>query len=255
MNKLKSLIIDDEPDAIKTLREVIEKHCKDVKIIGEADSVENAINQIEELKPNLLFLDVELKDGTGFDILKRVSYKKFVTIFISAHNHYSIQAFKFSAVDYLLKPVDISELCNAVERAMYYQNPSTMDTFRNYEVLLENLNTTSPKKFAIPTSEGLEYINIDDIILIKADGSYSELFFSGGKHKLVSKVLKDFHERLYDHGFFRSHNSFLVNLRHVKKFLKKDGGCIEMSDGSIAYISRKNIDIFKQVMNKYTLTT
>lgn len=247
MDMLKTIIIDDEPDAIRTLRGIIEKHCEDVVILADAGSTESAIKLIEQLKPDLLFLDVELRDGTGFDILRRVSAKSFVTIFVSAHNHYSIQAFKFSAVDYLLKPVDISELCSAVARAKYSHNH--LDTFRNYEVLFENLNASPPKKFVLPTSEGLEYVNIDDVILIKAEGSYSELLLSGGKRKLVAKVLKDFHERLYGHAFFRSHNSFLVNLKHVKKLLKKDGGCIEMSDGSIASLSRKNVDIFKQLMN------
>jgi len=219
--------------------------------LAEACSVEDSIIKIDKFNPDLLFLDVELSDGTGFDILQKVSYKNFETIFVTAYNHYSIQAFKFSAVDYLLKPIDVNEFCNAIDRVRNFRTQYSSNLSRNYEFLIENFNTTTPKKFALPTSEGLEYINIDDLILIKADGSYSELLFNNGKRKLVAKVLKDFHERLYEHGFFRAHNSFLVNLKHVKKLLKKDGGSIEMTDGSIVSLSRKNVDLFKQIMNKY----
>jgi len=252
MNKLRAVIVDDEPDAIKILRGLVEKHCKDVEIIAEAYTIKEAIIKIDQFTPDLLFLDVELSDGTGFDLLQKISDKNFETIFVTAHNHYSIKAFKFSAVDYLLKPVDVDEFRNAVDRAKNFHSHRSLNESHNYyDVLFENLNAASPKKFALPTSEGLEYVNIDDVILIKADGSYSELLFNSGKRKLVAKVLKDFHERLYEYGFFRSHNSFLVNLKHVKKLLKKDGGCIEMSDGSIASLSKRNVDLFKQIMKKY----
>jgi two-component system, LytTR family, response regulator len=250
MEFIKAIIVDDEINAQKTLEAAIERDCKDIRIIAKADSVMSAVNAIDKLEPDLVFLDMELPDGIGFDIIKTVSYKSFVTIFVTAFDQFSIQAFKFSAVDYLLKPVDSKELYNAVERAKIYRN-AYIQKVDQYEVLFENISSKTLKKFAIPTSEGLEFINIDEVILIKADGSYSEILFINGKRKIVSKVLKEFQERLYGHGFFRSHNSFLVNLIHVKKLLKRDGGSIEMTDGTIAGLSKKNVEVFKQLMNNF----
>jgi two-component system LytT family response regulator len=248
---LKAIIVDDEPDALNTLRILIQKHCPEIEILGVASSVEEALVKIEKLRPNLLFLDVELPDGTGFDILRRTQPITFDTIFVSAHNHYSLKAFKFSAIDYLLKPIDIEELCNAVKKVNNLCERYTESYHRDYSILFENLSTSLPKKFVLPSSEGFEFISVDDVVLIKAEGSYSELLFSNGKRKLVAKLLKDFQDRLFDHGFFRSHNSFLINLKHVKKFLRKDGGCIEMCDGSIAALSKKNTEIFKKIMEQH----
>lgn len=248
---LKALIVDDEIDALNTLRILLQKHCPEIEIVGEASSVEEALIKIETLYPNVLFLDVELPDGTGFDILRKAKSISFDTIFISAYNHYSIKAFKFSAIDYLLKPVDIDELCNAVKKLKNLCERFTTNIHRDYSILLENLSSNFPKKFVLPSSEGFEFINIDDVILIKAEGSYSELLFNNGKRKLVAKLLKDFQDRLFDQGFFRSHNSFLINLKHVKKLLRKDGGCIEMSDGTIAALSKKNSDVFKKIMEQH----
>ena len=251
MYSLKALIIDDEKDAVVALRRMIEKHCNEITEIYSAYSVKEAIEFLNRSIPDLVFLDVELGDGNGFDVLRGIDSRDFETIFVTAHDHYSIKAFKFSAVDYLLKPVDAEELLNAVKRAVSFRELKITRISTDYEILFENLNSNTPKKFALPTSEGLEYIDIDEVILIKADGSYSDIVFKNGKHKLVAKVLKNFHERLHEYGFFRSHNSFLINLRHVKKLLKRDGGSIEMSDGTIAALSRKNIDLFRKVMKKY----
>lgn len=249
--KLKTIIIDDEQDAVDFIRTIIGEYCPSLEVIGHAHNIVQGFQVIKENKPDLVFLDVEMPNGTGFDLLTRFPEKEFDVIFITAFNHYAIKAIKFSAVDYILKPININEFVEAVSKVIKKRSEKTSNSNDGLKILLENLRTPSPSRLAIPTSEGMEYLNPKDIIRIEADRSYSWFYLNSNRKFLVSKHLKEFQELLGERNFFRSHNSHLVNLRFVKKFIRKEGGYIEMHDGSIVPISRSKKDIFLEHMARF----
>jgi two-component system, LytTR family, response regulator len=250
--KLITVIIDDEPDAVDFISSIILEYCPDLEVTGKAHNVKEGVFLIKETKPDLVFLDVEMPNGTGFDLLTHFPEKNFDVVFITAFNHYAIKAIKFSAVDYILKPINITEFIEAVGRVVSKRSANSLTADENFEVLLENLRTTRPTRLVIPTSDGREYLNPKDIIRIEADRSYS-WFYITDRHKiLVSKHLKEFQDLLSDRNFFRPHNSHLINLDFVKKFVRHDGGYIEMTDGSQVPISRNRKDLFLAHMSKYS---
>jgi two-component system LytT family response regulator len=241
--KLRTVVIDDEPDAVNFIRSIIKEYCPSLEVVNTANNAMDGINVIRESKPDLILLDVEMPHGSGFDLLAQFPDKTFDVIFITAFNHYAIRAIKFSAVDYILKPININEFILAIEKVTEKRS-TTFQPNRNLETLLENLNSAAPAKLAIPTSEGMEYINTKEIIRIEADRSYSWFFLTGKRKLLVSTNLKEYQDILSDRNFFRAHNSHLINLEHVKKYIRSDGGAIEMDDGSQVPISRTRKDIF-----------
>lgn len=240
---LRAVIIDDETDAVQFIESILNEYCTEVEIVGRAYSAREGVDVIRDMGPDLVFLDVQMPHGTGFDLLSSFPEKSFDVIFITAFNHYAIQAIKFSAVDYILKPININELIEAVKKVQEkrlsheYQN-------LNYQALLDNIKAPRPSKLAIPTAEGIEYLNTRDIIRLEADRSYSWFYMTDGKKHLVSRNLKEYQELLTDMNFFRPHNSHLINLEHVHKFIRHEGGYIEMSDGSTVPISRGKRDLF-----------
>jgi two-component system LytT family response regulator len=187
--------------------------------------------------------------GSGFDLLTEFPDKTFEVIFITAFNHYAIKAIKFSAVDYILKPININEFIVAIEKVAEKRASSAIPN-RNFETLLENLSSSAPAKLAIPTSDGMEYLVAREIIRIEADRSYSWFHLTGKRKILVSKNLKEYQDLLNDRNFFRSHNSHLINLEHVKRYIRADGGSIEMIDGSQVPISRTRRDLFLTHMGR-----
>ncbi len=249
--KLRTVIIDDEPNAVEFISSVIKENCPGLEAAGKAYNVTEGVKQISELKPDLVFLDVEMPDGTGFDLLTRFPDKEFDVVFITAFNHYAIKAIKFSAVDYILKPVNITELIEAVDKVIRKRSGSGDHGNENLKVLIENLRTPSPSRLVIPTADGMEYLNPREIIRIEADRSYSWFFLTGDRKILVSKNLKEFQDLLGDRNFFRAHNSYLINLRYVRKFIRKEGGFIEMQDGSQIPVSRNRKDLFMAYMSKF----
>jgi two-component system, LytTR family, response regulator len=251
--KLITVIIDDEQDAVDFITSIIGEYCPGLDVCGSAHNIKDGTAVIEEIKPDLVFLDVEMPNGSGFDLLARFPKKEFDVIFITAFNHYAIQAIKFSAVDYILKPINITEFIEAVNRVVSKnaENPVVSDN-DTIEILLENLRTSHPTRLVIPTSDGREYLNPKDIIRIEADRSYSWFFITDRRKILVSKHLKEFQDLLNDRNFFRPHNSHLINLEFVKKFVRHDGGYIEMTDGSQVPISRNRKDLFLAHMSRFT---
>jgi two-component system LytT family response regulator len=251
-NKLITLIIDDEPDAVEFISSIIGEYCPDLAVTGKAHNIKDGIQLIKEIKPDLVFLDVEMPNGTGFDLLTHFPDKDFEVIFITAFNHYAIKAIKFSAVDYILKPINIKEFIEAVNRVVHKRTTSSFRDNENFEALLENIKTAHPTRLVIPTSDGREYLNPKEIIRIEADRSYSWFYLSDKRKILVSKHLKEFQDLLSDRNYFRPHNSHLINLDYVKKFVRIDGGFIVMTDGSQVPISRNRKDLFLAHMSRYT---
>jgi len=248
---LRVVIIDDETDAINFIASIIEEYCSDLEIVGTANSAIEGTKIINVKHPDLVFLDVEMPHGNGFDLLANFPEKSFDVVFITAYNHYAIKAIKYSAVDYILKPVNINEFLDAVRKVK--EKRTNKESFHlNYYTLLENLKSNTPSKLAIPTSEGMEYLNTDEIIRIEADRSYSWFHMTHGKKYLVSRNLKEYQELLDDHNFFRTHNSHLINLDHVKKYVRQEGGHIVMDDGSSVPISRSKKDLFLVKMSRIT---
>lgn len=249
--RLKTIVIDDELDAVDFISSIIEEYCPGLEVVGKAHDVGQGIEKINELNPDLVFLDVEMPQGTGFDLLTYFPAKEFDVVFITAFNHYAIKAIKFSAVDYILKPINITEFIGAVEKVIKKRSGNGPASQENLRILLENLKTAHPSRLAIPTADGMEYLNPRDIIRIEADRSYSWFFLTGDRKILVSKHMKEFQDLLNDRYFFRSHNSHLINLRFVKKFIRRDGGFIEMADGSNIPVSRNKKDLFLMHMAKF----
>ncbi|MFH0759916.1 MAG: LytTR family DNA-binding domain-containing protein [Bacteroidota bacterium] len=250
-NLLKTIIIDDEPDAVNFIRSIIKEYCPKLEITGTAFNAMDGITVIQGNKPDLVLLDVEMPHGSGFDLLAQFPDKTFDVIFITAFNHYAIRAIKFSAVDYILKPININEFIVAIDKVTEKRSHEYLPN-RNLEILLENLHSGTPAKLAIPTSEGMEYVNTKEIIRIEADRSYSWFYLTGKRRILVSKNLKEYQDLLNDRDFFRSHNSHLINLEHVKKYIRADGGAIEMIDGSQVPVSRTRKDLFLTHMSRYS---
>lgn len=251
IQKLKAIIVDDEPDAVNFIHSIVKEYCSGLEVVGKANNVLDGIRIINEMQPDVVFLDVEMPHGSGFDLLTHFSQKTFDVIFITAFNHYAIKAIKFSAVDYILKPINIKEFIEAVEKVIEKRKSSNNQNV-DYTTLLENLKTTLPFKLAIPTSDGMEYLITKDIIRIEADRSYSWFYLVNKRKILVSKNLKEYQELLNDRNFFRSHNSHLINLEHVRKYIRSEGGAIEMSDGSQIPISRTRKELFLTHMARFS---
>jgi two-component system, LytTR family, response regulator len=248
---IKAVIIDDEQDAVDFIASITQEYCEDVEICGSANSAKEGVATIKKCNPDLVFLDVEMPHGNGFELLDAFPDKSFDVIFITAYNHYAIQAIKFSAVDYILKPINIEEFLEAVKKVKEGRFVPK-DRNLNYQTLLQNLKTSAPSKLAIPTGEGMEFLNTHDIIRIEADRSYSWFFLKDGKKILVSRNLKEFQEMLDDKVFFRAHNSHLINLEYVKKYVRQFGGYIVMTDGSNVPISRTKKEIFLSKVSKFS---
>ena len=232
-----AVLIDDEKMVIDSLRMLLAEHCPEVAVSGTAASFKDGIRLLEEKKPDLVFLDIEMPHGSGFDLLEHFPDRTFDVIFVTAHSHYAIKAFKFSAVDYILKPVDIQELVRAVDQIKRFRRFGPAMSQR-YRVLEDNLKTPVPTRLAIPSSSGLDFVDVDDILRIQAEGRYSRIFLRSGGSMLVTKNLGQFDKLLGDGRFFRSHHSHLVNTGHVRKYLHREGGVILLRDGSRVPLAR-----------------
>ena len=247
MDKIRTIIIDDELSARQTLRGIIEKFVPEITIVAEAYSIETAIHVINSNEKDLVFLDIEMPYGSSFDILEQLDKIDFEIIFITAHDQYAIDAFKFSAIDYLLKPVKINELKKAVEKFKKRNFPKQSNE-ELVKVLIDNLNNAN-HKIVLPTSNGFNIEKIENIIRCEADRNYTRFVFVDGRKTLVSKTLKEFDELLTNQGFFRIHQSFLVNMNHITKYFKGQGGEIEMTDKTIIPVARTKKEAFLKLFH------
>lgn len=235
-------VIDDESKARETIINILALSTEIPKIIGEADSVEAGFELITRHHPDLVLLDINLIDGTGFDLLKKFDNINFKVIFITAHEEHAIKAFKFSALDYILKPITAGELLNAVEKAAALKQNE--ETELKLSTFLSNLDKI--KKIVLKTAESIHIVNVKNIIRCEADINYTTFYLDNGQKLLVSKTLKEFDEMLDSSGFYRTHQSHLVNLDHILRYEKLEGGHLVMNDDSIVPVSsRKKDELFK----------
>ena len=245
---IKALIIDDEEDARQMLNLALQRYCSNVKVLALCESAHEGLDKIETLRPNLVFLDVQMPVMSGFDMLEKVPNPDFEVIFVTAYNQYAIKAIKFSALDYLLKPIDVEELVCAVKRVAEKTNQKVAP----YHSLLTNMHL-SPKKLkrlAIPIDYGLVMQEVDDIIYCEADGSYTTLFLSNGNQLVVSKNIKEFENMLVENAFCRIHHSFLVNTAHIKKYVRGEGGYVVVTGEKHLNVSRRKKDSLLQFLQR-----
>lgn len=247
---LRTFIIDDEIDAINSIVLIIREYCPDIEIVGMATTMNEALKEIPLKKPDLLILDIEMPFGSGFDLLEKIPDRNFEIIFVTAYNNHAIKAFKYSAVDYLLKPIDIDDFISAINRVIARIGKQSSKS-SEISVLLENIKKPIPTKLAINTNDGIIYISFENIVRMEGDGSYTNVFLKNNQKILVSKTLKDFQELLFDRNLFRPHHSHLINIDHVICFHHKDGGAIEMSDGALVPLARRKKEEFLEIMSHF----
>lgn len=236
---MKAILVDDENGSRESLALLLEKYCPEVQVLAKADSMTSALTAIQKYEPELVFLDIEMPNGSGFDLLEKIKDIDFDVVFITAYDHYAIRAIKFSAVDYLLKPVDPEDLKHAVKR-VEEKRLSKKSLGDKYKTLLSNVKSeTKLKKVAIPDGDGLVFINLTDIIRCDSDGNYTYFVLNNGKKIMSSRTLGEYEEMFEGEHFFRVHRSHLVNLDHVKKYIKGEGGYVVLSDNSQVEVSRR----------------
>lgn len=245
---IKALIIDDEKKGRSALRQKLADYCPQVTVLAEATEGEEGIKLIEQHNPDIVFLDIEMPHMNGFEMLKQLKVINFQLIFTTAYDQYAIKAIKYSAFDYLLKPVDIEELKTTVNRV--YNSLGVNDTSKKLEALEHNLHPQNAfNKIAIPTLEGLLFFNISDIINLEAQSNYTVIYFLNHPKLTASRTLKEFEDMLPAKIFFRTHHSHLINLNYIKKYLKGDGGQVELQNGRYAGISRSKKVEFLQIIS------
>jgi len=255
---LTAVIIDDEPKGRLALRNKLKNYCPEVGLVGEAGGGEEGLRLIEAFDPAIVFLDIEMPHMNGFEMLERLPKKQFHLIFTTAYDQYAIQAIKSSAFDYLLKPIDIEELRQAVERVKTLQQdtdrPGTPDAA---QTAADTAQTTRAEgagvrnllgKIAVSTLEGLLFFNLADIINLEAQGNYTVFHFSNRPKLTTSKTLKEIEEQLPEETFFRTHHSHIINLNYIKRYIKGDGGQIELANGVLVDLARRKKDAFLKLI-------
>jgi len=247
-----ALLIDDDKHLRKGMKSLLERYASEIMIIGEAESVKTGIVALEKYKPQVVFLDIHLSDGTGFDILEEFAKAngKMTShiVFITAHEQYALKAFKFSALDFLLKPVDPEELQKTITKIK--QTLEKNNSFEHIDLLLENIRKKVDhfKRIALSTSEGIHLFEISDIIRCESQDNYTKFYITNHKPLLISKTLKEYEELLGEHGFERIHQSHLINLAFLKSYIKNDGGYVVMADNANLPISQRKKERLQELI-------
>jgi two-component system LytT family response regulator len=248
MNKLKAIIIDDEASSRNSLRQKLTIHCPDVEIIAECENGENGIKAIEETEPDIVFLDVEMPRINGFTMLQQLNKRNFEVIFTTAYDHYAIRAIRFSALDYLVKPIEVEELKASVEMVKQKRNQPVKN--ERLETLLYNMMNEKNlnSRLAIPSLEGLQFIEVSDIIYLQAESNYTIIHVQNSPKITVSKTLKDFEDLLPHAVFLRIHHSYIINKNRIIKYLKGEGGQVIMSNGQTLDVARRKKEEFMKAI-------
>jgi len=248
MPQLKAILVDDELPSLQNLEQKIQEFCPDIHIIAAEIKPEHAIQVIEQSRPDVVFLDIEMPRMNGFKMLAQIQEIDFEVVFTTAYNHYAIDALRISAFDYLVKPISVNDLQNTVERLIKCQSKQTPEKL---EVLRQNLSNsrTQNDKITISTNEGVEFFEINQIIHVESSSNYSKIYFKDGKTILVTKLLKDFEEILAPYRFYRIHNSHLINLVHIKKYIRGDGGQVVMQNDEVIDVARRKKEEFLRLIS------
>lgn len=245
---IKSIIIDDEVNNQELISNLLSSYTENIQVVAIANSVETAYQAIIEHQPDLIFLDIQMSDGTGFDLLKKFDKINFKVIFVTAHQEYAIEAFKFSAIDYLLKPLSPSNLISAVKKVEESINSEEINL--KLKTLLSNISEPlkNKKKIVLKTMERIYSVDINDIIRFESDGGYTKVYLVDGKRIMVSRTMKEFDDLLLDAGFLRVHNSHLINMNHLYCFEKAEGHVV-MKDDSIVPVSNRKKEQLLELLN------
>lgn len=247
-----AILIDDDKHLRKGMKSLMERYASEIVILGEAESVKTGIVALEKYKPQVVFLDIHLSDGTGFDILEEVSklHGKINAhiVFITAHEQYALKAFKFSALDFLLKPLDPEELQKTIGKIK--ETLEKNNSFEHIDLLLENIRkkVDNFKRIALSTSDGIHLFEISDIIRCESQDNYTKFYIKNHKPLLISKTLKEYEELLGEHGFERIHQSHLINLAYLKSYIKNDGGYVIMADNTNIPISQRKKERLQELI-------
>lgn len=255
METIKAVIVEDELKNTDILKDILEHHCDGVEVVGTAETVQKAVDVIQRTSPDVLFLDIEIPPDKGFDLLEMLPKIDFDVIFITAHEEYALQAIKFAALDYLLKPISVREVQGALKKVNRNRNGQINELTEILKEYLQNKDNGAGNfsKIVIPSSDAYNVIDLSDIIYCEACDSYTKIqTVSSGSH-LISKPLKEYDEMLSDKGFYRVHKSFLINVNHIRKIIKGVGAAVIMSDKKNIPISMRKKDEFfnslKGIMN------
>ncbi|MBP9849292.1 MAG: response regulator transcription factor [Flavobacterium sp.] len=252
---ISAILIDDDVNLRNGMKGLLQLYAPQITIIGEADSVVSGVEAIESLKPQVVFLDIQLNDGTGFDILEKITalngFTKAHIVFITAHEQYAVKAFRFSALDFLLKPVDPDELQKVIQKIKAEIEKN--DSSSHIDLLLENIRkkVDNFKRIALSTSDGIHLFDVSDIIRCESEDNYTKFFIKNSKPILISKTLKEYEELLTEHGFERIHQSHLINLNYLKSYIKKDGGYVVMADDSHLPISQRKKERLQEILKSF----
>lgn len=250
---MRVIIVDDEVTSSQVLEQLLREYVPSVQIISICNKAKDSIQILSELKPDLVFLDIEMPGITGFDILDRLEEIHFDVIFTTAHSQYGIRAIQFSAIDYLLKPIDVNELIQSVQRAE--NNRTNKYSIERIKVLLENIQQMNHnaiyQRIALPISDGFKFIFTDDIIRCASSNNYTNIYLKNGEKILVSRTLKDFENNLNVYPFCRVHNSHLINVKYVQEFVKTDSSILVMTDGTEVEVSRRKKDELIRMLNPF----
>ncbi len=236
MNTLRAILIDDEENSLNSLKVKIQQHCPNVEVIATCSKSADGLEAVNKMHPDLLFLDIEMPLMNGFVLLKNLEFKDFELIFVTAFDHYAIKAIQASALDYLMKPVSPEALKAAVERAF---EKNIRSSKKQLDLLIENTGKRELRRIAIPTTDGLAFIRVDDIVYLEASVNYTKIFLNNGDHYMVSRTLKDFEDMLPQNPFLRIHNSYIINLDYAEKYVRGEGGQVVLKGDIILEVSKR----------------
>ncbi len=245
---MKVIIIDDEARTRKSIADILKFSQQDLDLVAEAENVATGVEAISKYKPDLVLLDINMPDGTGFDLLKKLNDIHFKIIFITAYEEYAVQAFEFSAIDYILKPVDPKKLFDAIDKACQLFEQENVSLKLN--ALFANLenSVSENKKLVLKTAESIYIVNTNDIIRCESDGGYTQFYLIDGKKILVSRNLKDYEEMLDGYGFYRIHQSHMINIKYIDHYSKTEGGAVVMKDNSYLPVARRKKESFLKLL-------
>lgn len=246
---LKAIILEDEEDSRKLLHSFLEDYCPGIKVLASVDNVASGMDAIYTFQPDVVFMDIELKGETCFDLLQKLSDIRFEIIFTTAYDSYMLKAIKFSAIDYLLKPLNVQELKVAVAKVEKKRKEAMYN--KSLEVLLSNFrNNYQDHKIAISSADGFVFVKVSNIIYLQSDGAYTSFFLKHDEKLITSKNIKEYEDLLIDHNFFRIHKSYIINMAEMTKYIRGEGGYVVMSNKSMFGVSRRRKDEFLKLLDK-----